>query len=153
MIDSLYEASYKILKNTLVLEMAIAKKEYSDKVFNIFHRVIEHYLLIKAHPDSTAATHWKNEIISFLSPIARSKYKHTKNYPKAKDFIQHVKDSGHEYDATGFNDIYNMMRVEKGIPHTDKAEFHKISVDFDKFLHHIATKIETGKLITIEDVH
>ena len=152
MIDKLYEAAYSILKNSIVLEMAIAKKQYGEKVFNIFHRVIEHYLLIKANPESTAVSHWKNEIVSFLAPIARSKYAHTKKYPKSGDFLLHVKESGHEYNPTGFEDIYMMLKSEKNLPSMSKSDFVKISKEFVIFLHDLSIKIERGQLITILDV-
>lgn len=151
--ETLYNAAYSVLKKTILLEMAIAKKEYGDKVFNIFHRVIEHYLFIKAKPHDSAVNHWKNEVVSFLAPIARSKYSHTKKYPKADDFIKHVNDSGHEYSATGFEDIYTMFRREKNLPALNHSDFVKISKDFSLFLNHIASKIEHGQLITINDVN
>jgi hypothetical protein len=150
--DTLYEAAYSVLKSTYLFEMAIGKKNYSDRIFSLLPQVISHYLFIKAKPNASTVNHWRAEIVGILSPLMGMKYSHTKKYPTAKNFLEHINSSGHEFDAEGFTDTYTRYKRLENLPVLDHEQLDHIAQDFSKFMNVVANKIEKGLHITINDV-
>lgn len=149
--EALAKALVEVTKNTYLVEMAIAKSDYDNRVFFMLPNVVDHFLLIRCIGGKTS-NHWANEIISFCNPLIFVKYKHTKKHPTASDFLKHLEKSGHDFDAKSLNYRFNSLIHSKGLKTKNEQDFEKIHSELMLFFNKIALHVETGTHMNILDI-